>query len=101
MFKISEKRKGNAMAKSTKEILNECKKYKDTIMDTVIDILDDNNIKHENHEGGYGLFVEAKSDEVESLINNNSDIPITVIKVLLDVIASPNGEMSLVRVKYN
>ena len=77
------------MAKSTKEILNECKKYKDTIMDTVIDILDDNNIKHENHEGGYGLFVEAKSDEVKSLINNNSDIPVTVIKVLLDVIPSP------------
>ena len=89
------------MAKSTKEILNECKKYKDTIMDTVIDILDDNNINHENHEGGYGLFVEAKSDEVKSLINNNSDIPVTVIKVLLDVIPSPNGEKSLVRVKYN
>lgn len=85
----------------TKEVLNECKNYKDTIMDTVESVLKEKEIKYEIDENGFGIFVEESEDTILDTIVNNSGISKTVIKILLSFIPSPsNNKLCLIRLNY-
>lgn len=85
----------------TKEVLNECKNYKDTIMDTVESVLKEKEIKYEIDENGFGIFVEESEDTILDTIVNNSGISKTVIKILLSIIPSPsNNKLCLIRLNY-
>jgi len=85
----------------TKEVLNECKKYKDTIMDTVEGILKEKEIKYEVDSKGFGIFVEENEDTLLDMIVDSTGISKTVIKILLLFIPAPNNtKMCLVRLNY-
>lgn len=85
----------------TKEVLNECKNYKDTIMDSVESVLKEKKIKYEIDNKGFGIFVEENEDILLDTIVNNTGISKTVIKILLSFIPSPNNDkLCLVRLNY-
>ncbi len=85
----------------TKEVLNECKNYKDTIMDSVESVLKEKKIKYEIDDKGFGIFVEENEDILLDTIVNNTGISKTVIKILLSFIPSPNNDkLCLVRLNY-
>lgn len=85
----------------TKEVLNECKNYKDTIMDSVESVLKEKKIKYEIDDKGFGIFVEENGDILLDTIVNNTGISKTVIKILLSFIPSPsNDKLCLVRLNY-
>lgn len=85
----------------TKEVLNECKNYKDTIMDTVESVLKEKEIKYEIDDRGYGIFVEENEDTLLDTIVNSTGVSKTVIKILLSFIPAPNNNnMCLVRLNY-
>ena len=85
----------------TKEVLNERKNYKDTIMDSVESVLKEKKIKYEIDDKGFGIFVEENEDILLDTIVNNTGISKTVIKILLSFIPSPNNDkLCLVRLNY-
>lgn len=82
------------MCKSSQIIstLVECRQYKDSIMTKIINLLAKHKIESTPNDTNSEIYVNSKNlSEINSIINDELDIPSNVIDVLIDVYQTKKG----------
>lgn len=67
------------------EVYKEAMKYKDGIMESICNILDENKIKYETNTKVTEIIIKKQRKNIKKLLQNNLDIPEQVFSCLISV----------------